>query len=438
MIQCPLPSKTQELPTLTSDLCGILERAGCPISAPVRECLRFETLFAELSARFVNLTASQVDAEINLALRSLVEFLGVDRGGLAELLDEKQLVITHSYHTPAAPPHQRTILDEQLPWYAGRIRQGEVLRFRALPDDLPVDAVHERKYCLHAGLKAHVMIPLKMMGAVVGAIGFGSFRGTRDWSDALVERLRIFGEIFANAVARKRAEETLRTSEQSLWQTRENLRKLAAKLLHAQEEERRRVAREMHDDWSQRLAVLSLEIGNLEKHIGSPELALPLLRAMQQQLVGLSDDVHALSRQLHPSILDDLGLVEALRSECASFSRRERIAVDYCPQEMSVRLPKDVALCVYRVAQEALRNVAKHAAVNEAVVSLVVMGPELVLRVEDKGTGFDPAAVRSHPGLGFSSMEERVRLIGGEVSVTSAPQQGTRVVVRVPLAGSRA
>jgi signal transduction histidine kinase len=403
----------------------------------VQERLRFETLLAELSAGFANLAASRVDSQIELALRRLVEFLGIDRGGLAEvLIDQKQLVITHSYHVPGAPPDTHTILDEQLPWYTRTIYRGEILRLSALPADLPPDAVKEREYCLHVGLKAHLMIPLKVMDAVVGAIGFGSFRGSRDWSDDLIQRLRLVGEIFTDAVARKRADEALRAREQSLRQTRESLRRLAAKLLHAQEEERRRIAREMHDDWTQRLTLLGIDIAKLEKHIGAPEMALPLLRKMQEQLVSLSEDVHALSRQLHPSILDDLGLVEALRSECASFSRREGIAVVYRPEAVPTTLPKDVALCVYRVAQEALRNLAKHAAVNEARVSLIATGPELLLRVQDKGVGFDPAGGHSQPGLGLSSMEERVRLIQAKLSVTSAPGRGTTVEVRAPLARS--
>jgi signal transduction histidine kinase len=400
----------------------------------VQERLRFETLLAELSARFVNLAAGQVDSEIELALRRLVEFLGMDRGGLAELLiDQKQLVITHSYHVPGAPPHTRIILDEQLPWYARTIYQGEILRFHSLPADLPPEAVKEREYCLRVGLKAHVMIPLMVMDAVVGALGFGSFRGSREWPDDLIQRLRLVGEIFTNALARKRADDALRAREQSLRQTRESLRKLAAKLLHAQEEERRRIAREMHDDWTQRLALLGIDIAKLEKHIGTPETALPLLAKMQEQLVGLCEDVHAVSRQLHPSILDDLGLVEALRSECASFTHREGITVDYRPKEVPATLPKDVALCIYRVAQEALRNLAKHAAVHEAKVTLIGTGPELLLRVQDKGIGFDPAGGHMQPGLGLSSMEERVNLIQGKLSVTSAPGRGTTVEVRAPL-----
>jgi len=192
----------------------------------------------------------------------------------------------------------------------------------------------------------------------------------------------------------------------------------------------------MHDDWTQRLALLGIDTGKLEKHLGMNEAACQLLRSMREQLVSLSEDVHSLSRQLHPSILDDLGLVEAFRSECASFSRREEIAVDYRPGKVPAKLPKEVALCVYRVAQEALRNVAKHAAVNAASVTLVATGAELMLRIQDQGAGFDPESERAQPRLGLSSMAERVSLIQGKFSITSAVGRGTTVEVRVPLAGS--
>jgi signal transduction histidine kinase len=403
----------------------------------VQQRLRFEAILAELSATFVHLPANQVDSQIESAMQRLVTFLDADRGALAELLiAQKQMVITHSYHTPIAPPHHRIVLDVELPWYTRSIHQGEPLCLSRLPDDLPPEAVEEREYCLRVGLRSHVMIPLKVMGSVVGAIGFGSFRGHREWPEDLIQRLRLVGEIFTNALARKRADEALQAREQSLRQAREGLRKLAARLLHAQEEERRRIAREMHDDWTQRLAVLSIDLAKLENHLRSPEKALPLLRTMQEQLVELSEDVHALSRQLHPSILDDLGLVEALRSECASFSRREGTPVDYRPEQVPRALAKDVALCVYRVAQEALRNVAKHSAASEARVTLGTSGPELVLRVEDDGAGFDAEKLRSQPGLGLSSMEERVRLIQAALTVKSCVGQGTTVEVRVPLTRS--
>jgi signal transduction histidine kinase len=434
---CPLPVRARGLPTLTSELCNVLAEAGCPLAPPVQERLRFEALLAELSATFVNVPANQVDSQIESALRQIVEFLGIDRSGFGEVsASRNQLVITHSYEVPGVPPSPRIIVDEQMPWCARTILRGQVIRLSCLPDDLPPDAVGEREYCTRVGIKSNLTIPLQVMGSVVGGIGFDSFHSYRDWPDEWVQRLHLVGDIFTNALARKRADEALRTREQSLRHTREGLRKLAARLLHAQEEERRRIAREMHDDWTQRLALLGIDLARLEKQLGAPEVALPLLRAMQEQLVGLSEDVHALSRQLHPSILDDLGLVEALGSECAGFSRREGIDIVYLADEVPSTLPMDVALGVYRVAQEALRNLAKHAAVNQGWVSLVVTGAELVLRVRDEGVGFDPAAVRSEPGLGLSSMEERVRLIQAELSITSAPGRGTTVEVRVPLARS--
>jgi two-component system, NarL family, sensor kinase len=246
----------------------------------------------------------------------------------------------------------------------------------------------------------------------------------------------LVGAGFADAQASKSADEALPARGPFRPQSSETLRKLAAGLLHAQEEERRRIAREMHDDWTQRLALLGIDLAKLEKCIGTPEKSLPLLRAMQEELVSLCEDVHALSRQLHPSIIEDLGLVEALRSECASFSHREGIQVVYRPDEAPVAMPKDVALCVYRIAQEALRNLAKHAAVREAHVTLSVAGAELLLRVEDSGIGFDPAGTRSQPGLGLTSMVERARLIQAELLITSAPGQGTTVEVRAPCGGA--
>jgi two-component system, NarL family, sensor kinase len=435
--RCSFSVSPQRPDALTSDLCGTLENAGCPLAPSVQDRLRFETLLAELSAMFVNVPVGEVDAQIESALRRIVEHLGLDRSGLGELAaDGQSWAVTHSYQMPGIPPSTPIIPKDQWPWYTSQVQNGEVVRLCRLPEDLPLEAVREREYCLKVGLKSNLAIPLRVEGSVVGGIGFASFRGYRDWPNDLIQRLRLIGEIFTNAVVRKRADEALQARERSLRQTREQLGDLAAKLLHAQEEERRRIAREMHDDWTQRLAVLGIDLAKLEKQLGNPESALPLLRMMQEQLVTLSEDVHALSRQLHPAILDDLGLVEALRSECASFTRREEISIAYHPNEIPPSLPKDILLCVYRVAQEALRNIAKHAAVDEACVYLVVTASELVLRVQDGGVGFDSAGGRSHPGLGLSSMGERVRLIQGKLSVTSALGKGTTVEARVPLTRS--
>jgi len=196
VLRCPLPVRHQGLDALTSGLCNALEEVGCPFAPVARQRLRFETLLAELSATFINLPASQVDSRIESALRQLVEFLEVGRGGLAEVvIDQKQLVVTHSYHAPGVPLMPRMILNEELPWYAKTIQQGEVLHLSRLPDDLPAEATSEQEYCIQVGLKSHLMIPLKMMDSVVGAIGFGSFRRYRDWPDDLIQRLRLVGDV---------------------------------------------------------------------------------------------------------------------------------------------------------------------------------------------------------------------------------------------------
>jgi signal transduction histidine kinase len=233
--------------------------------------------------------------------------------------------------------------------------------------------------------------------------------------------------------ALRQTENALRESESALRTSQDNLRFFAGKLLSVQEEERRRLAREMHDDLTQRLAVLSIETGKLEQQIGpSPGLLRDKLRQMRGQLVKLSADVHDMSRQLHPAILDDLGLVDAIESECASFSKREGILVKYEPVNIPAAIPKDVALCIYRIMQESLRNIAKHARVKQAEVLLAGTDDGIRLCVRDNGVGFGPADARGKGGLGLASMEERARLIQGELSIQSGLGQGTVIELQAP------
>ncbi|MHC5536816.1 sensor histidine kinase, partial [Singulisphaera rosea] len=280
------------------------------------------------------------------ALRRIAEFLGIDRSGMGELVGN-QLEITHSYKLPGVPPSLRVIVESHFPAYSRKILACEAFR---TPDDLPREATIERAFLTRTGMKTNLTIPLKVTGSVVGAIGFAPSarpsHGRTTWSADSPWS----GTFFTNALARKRADDALRT--------------LAASLLTAQEEERRRVALEKHDDGSQRQAILVFDIADLEVHLGDSTTALRRLRLMQGRLVDVAEDLHALSRQVHPAILDDLGLAEALRSECAAFSRREGIDVAFRADAVPRLVPRDVALCVYRVAQEALRDLSKNAAVS--------------------------------------------------------------------------
>ncbi len=227
--------------------------------------------------------------------------------------------------------------------------------------------------------------------------------------------------------ARKQAEEAIREGEK-------DLHKLATRLIFAHEEERRNLARELHDDLSQRLAALAIQAGRMEQQARDGHgLIAEECRYLKDQAIEISAGVHSLSRQLHPSILDDLGLTKAVESECTRFSKREGIAVAFATQHIPERVPQDISLSLYRIVQEGLNNIAKHACARHATVSLRGVDHGLSRSVQDDGIGFHAAEVRKKPGLGLSSMRERVRIIQGVLRITSEPEKGTTIEVKVPL-----
>ncbi len=209
---------------------------------------------------------------------------------------------------------------------------------------------------------------------------------------------------------------------------------LSRRLIHTHEEARARLARELHDDVTQRLASLAIAVGRVE-HGTAQAPAAEMAREVREGLVRLSEDVHALSYRLHPSILDDLGLIEALRAEGERFGQRESIPVEVKWRDLPESLPGQTALCLFRIAQEALRNVARHANARTVAVSLRGLDGGVQLAVQDDGCGFDPARQRNRPSLGLASMRERVHLLGGELDVESAPGHGTTIVAWAPLTG---
>jgi signal transduction histidine kinase len=158
-----------------------------------------------------------------------------------------------------------------------------------------------------------------------------------------------------------------------------------------------------------------------------------MARSVRDGLIQLSEDVHALSYRLHPSILEDLGLAAALKAEAARFTRQGASPIEVKVQDVPASIPMDVALCVFRVAQEALRNASRHACARSILVSLRSLDNGLHLAVQDDGSGFDPSLKRDQPSLGLASMRERVHLVGGELEIDSTPGHGTTVLAWVPL-----
>lgn len=211
-----------------------------------------------------------------------------------------------------------------------------------------------------------------------------------------------------------------------------NARDLAGRLIHAQELERSRVARDLHDDITQRLARLSIDAARIQRAASDPGFA-GNLKKMGQDLVRLSEDVHAIAYRLHPSVLEDLGLAEALASECERFSRRENIPCEIRNNDLTAPIPKPVALGLFRIGQEALRNIGRHARATEVNLALRTMEGGVQLAVEDNGIGFNPADRRSRPSMGLASMRERISYLGGEMDIESRPGHGTTIVAWVPI-----
>jgi len=216
----------------------------------------------------------------------------------------------------------------------------------------------------------------------------------------------------------------------------EQVRALNRRLLTAQEDERKVLARELHDDFSQRLARLSIDAARLDD-----AAAIPLDGArhapMREELARLSEDVHALAYQLHPSTLDDLGLIEALKIEADHFSRLESIPVRLDLGEPPPEPSREAALCLFRVAQEGLRNVKRHARARAVELACAADGRGTRMILHDDGAGFDPAQTR-RPSLGLAGMRERAALVGGRIEIHSAPGRGTTIVAWVPDEGGAA
>jgi two-component system CheB/CheR fusion protein len=213
----------------------------------------------------------------------------------------------------------------------------------------------------------------------------------------------------------------------------ERIHQLLARVMTAAEDEGKRLSRELHDSLGPRLARLNLEVSEVERRVSSrPDLVEPLAQ-IGKEISEVAKATHDLSHELHPAAVSQLSLAAALEGECAAFSKLHGISVNLSAESVPEPLSEAVAFCLYRVAQEALENIRKHAQAKAVSVTLAGRGHEVVLAIRDFGKGFGTHAARAGHGLGLVSMEERVRLVNGRLSVNSKSGEGTQVEVRIPL-----
>jgi signal transduction histidine kinase/ABC-type uncharacterized transport system substrate-binding protein len=517
---------------------------------------RFERLISELSSYFIDLPADKIDAEIEQTLKRLVNYLAVDRVNIFEFtIDKTELVLTHSSAATrdmsAATPHRYS--SNELPWYTKKLLSNEPIVFTN-PDQLPDNIEEDRAFLQRQGIQSNVVIPLEAEGSVLGCLSFATVYESRVWSSRLVDQLKIVGQVFANALIRKRSDEALVRSEMlkgailtsissglavldqrgeivtvnSRWKefsrvygtsrdmelqvgtnylevcqralvsgtagaaqalagvkavlqgesqyfeteyahptpdgqrwfsmgvtplqavdggavisfnditarklAEQEREELAGRLINAEEQERSRLARELHDDFNQRLAVLAVDLercAEMIKH--SPAEASERMLELWNRASEIGADLHTLSHQLHSSTLESLGLVLGVNAFCAEFAEQQGIQVDFVYENIPRSVAPQIALCLFRIVQEGLRNVKKHSGSSRAEVRLEGIDEAIHLSLFDRGAGFDRHNPSTQLGLGVRSMEERLRLVGGRFELQSDPMQGTRIDAWVPL-----
>jgi signal transduction histidine kinase len=245
---------------------------------------------------------------------------------------------------------------------------------------------------------------------------------------------------FEDITDRRQAEESithqLENTDRELDRTKEELRGLTARLMTAHEDEQRRIAGELHDDLVQRLGFLEFQVDQFRMaSVGKGHVEVAgMLGSLQSQIAELSEVARNISHGLHPSILDDLGLVAALRKLAKDFSRGRSSPVRFTSRVGRCSLPRrHFAAGIYRIAQESLHNAVKYAPASELTISLSRKQSELVMTIEDSGPGFDPASVRGDGRLGIINMQERARLLGATIRIDSQPGKGTTITLRAPL-----
>lgn len=205
------------------------------------------------------------------------------------------------------------------------------------------------------------------------------------------------------------------------------------KLIEAQDQERVRIARDLHDDIGQRLALMAAELEQLQGEQRDPR-TLACITALRKQAVEVSTDIQFMSHELHSAKLEYLGISAAMRSWCAEFGERQRVEIAFRSHDVPSSLPREVSLCLFRVLQEGLHNAAKHSGTTKIEVDLWEESGQIHLTVNDSGRGFDVEAAMRGRGIGLASMQERVRLVNGAITIQSTPMRGNSIHARVPFA----
>jgi PAS domain S-box-containing protein len=329
---------------------------------------------------------------------------------------------------------QKTAFDPSLGLPGQVMRTGKPVIHDMSPEYSDPKLYPRSAAALQAGLRAAIHFPVLVENKVEAILEFGSDYPVAS-DHELTETLLAVCERLSRFFERRRAQIIFLNQKEELETAAQQLFTAAGRAVDSQEEERRRIARELHDDFSQRLALVSMKITNLagrDRVLSAGELNADL-EDVRESISSVAEDLHGLSRQLHPARLELLGLVRALRAQCNDFQRTRGIEIIFEASASDEDTAPQGAMCLYRVLQESLMNITKHSESTRARVNLDRRGDQLEMRIRDHGKGFSPNDTRPK-GIGLVNMEERVRLLKGSLIINSNPGEGTEILVRLPVA----
>ena len=376
------------------------------------------------------LLVSAGDTDFNAVLKILGEAVSANRAYIFHFRENgRKMDNTYEWCSPGTEAQIDNLQDldaAACPWWINKLEQGENIVIPEV-DNLPPEATAE-KAILHAQeIKSLLIVPIHSEEDLLGFMGFDDTEKCRTWQDQDAQTLRVIGEMVANIFERRVAEESLKKS-------RETLRNLAHHLEDVREEERTHLAREVHDLLGQNLTALRMELGWLSNKLSD---ATPSLRgkikSMSDQIDKAIETVRNISTGLRPGLLDDFGLEAAVEHEVKDFKARTKIEVDFVSNLPDMEKDQAFAITLFRIVQELLTNVARHANASRVWLDLRQDADKVMLSVRDNGRGISHEQISDSRSLGLIGMRERIKARHGTLKIEGVPSQGTTVSVIIPL-----
>ncbi|MGZ5568250.1 MAG: ATP-binding protein [Limisphaerales bacterium] len=401
----------------------------------LRRQAAFDELITRVMTRFVSATAGEIDGEVITGLSEMAQFVGVESAVVIQVApDRGTWSVTHEWCAPTVGSRMgrfQNVPMGESPWVEDRLVADEPVAIGSR-DEIPPQATEERARWDTAGVKAILHVPLRARGGLMnGALSLVSFSRDIDWQQADVPRLRILSNAIANTLERKKAEELV-------LQSREQLRALSGRLQSLREEERTRLSREIHDHLGQLLTALKFDLRSVERKVAALQdgEARNVLNNKLASAQKLADEtlvsVQKIASELRPGILDRVGLAAAIESEVRAFQSRTGVQCECKIPTDTPPIPQEHATAAYRICQELLTNIARHAKATHVRVGLGYNNGWLVLEVRDDGVGIRSSEIDNPESLGILGVHERAAMLGGTTTFEGSPGEGTTVIVTMP------